>query len=111
MFIDLEKWRKNNMSKILIDFAMNEKKNILWWDQDVLNVIFKNNWKELHPKYNLIWEVIDSDSKEAKKAQKKPTIVHFTRSVKPWHNNSWHPYKELYWKHRENIEELIKEIE
>ena len=111
MLINLEKIRRNNMSKTLMNFAMKEKEKILWWDQDVLNVVFKDNWKELHPKYNLIWEIIDSSLKEAQEAKASPTIIHFTRSVKPWHSNSYHPYKELYWKYRKRVEDIIKEIE
>ncbi len=109
MYIDLKKWRRDNVSKVLMDFALKRKDDILWWDQDVLNVIFHKKWKKLHPKYNVIWEVLEANDKnpEIKEAKENPVIIHYTRSVKPWHSNSYHPLKHLYWKYR-NI--LPKEI-
>lgn len=102
MYIDLKKWRRDNISRILMDFALKRKDDILWWDQDVLNVIFHKKWKKLHPKYNVIWEVLESDSDDPKikEAKENPVIVHYTRSVKPWHSNSYHPLKYLYWMYR-----------
>ncbi len=109
MYIDLEKWRKVNISKVLMDFALKRKDDILWWDQDVLNVVFHKKWKKLHPKFNVIWEVLESDDKnsEIKEAKKNPVIVHYTRSVKPWHSNSYHPLKHLYWKYIYMLPEKI----
>ena len=113
MYIDLKKWRENNISKVLIDYAFEKKDDILWWDQDVLNVIFHKKWKKLHPKYNVTWEVLESNSNclQIEEAKKHPVIIHYTRSVKPWHSNSYHPYKKLYWKYRRKVEDIIKELE
>jgi lipopolysaccharide biosynthesis glycosyltransferase len=111
LFIDLKKWRNENISEKLMDFANKRYNDILWWDQDVLNVFFYKKWKRLHPKYNVIWEVLEANSDDSmiNEAKKNPIIVHYTRSVKPWHNNSYHPLKHLYWEYRKKLPDSLLE--
>ncbi|MDK2921206.1 MAG: hypothetical protein PWR24_763 [Desulfonauticus sp.] len=112
LFIDLKKWREEGISKKLMDFAYDRFDDILWWDQDVLNVFFHKKWKKLHPKYNVIWEVLESnsDNPEIKEAKENPVIVHYTRSVKPWHSNSYHPLRHLYWEYRNSLPAELLEV-
>ena len=112
LYIDLKKWREKNISKTLMEFALKKKDDILWWDQDVLNVIFYKKWKKLHPKYNVIWEILESESDDPEiiEARKNPVIIHYTRSVKPWHDNSYHPLRHLYWKYRNKLPHNLLEI-
>ncbi|WP_303849710.1 glycosyltransferase family 8 protein [Seleniivibrio woodruffii] len=105
MLVNLKKWREEGLTKKLMTFALERRHDILWWDQDVLNILLHEKWKKLHPKFNFIWEIMESNSadKEIREAQEKPVIVHYTRSVKPWHSNSYHPYRHLYHKYRAMI--------
>jgi len=112
MQVHLKEWRDHQLSAQFLECAHTKKESILWWDQDVLNACCANRWETLPSKYNLIWEIMeakesDSDSEEA---NKNPIIIHYTRSVKPWHSHSWHPYKELYWSYRREVQGFIKEL-
>lgn len=108
MLINLKKWREDGLTGKLMAFAFDSRDDILWWDQDVLNIMLHGGWKRLPPKFNLIWEIMESESAdpEIKEAQAGPAVIHYTRSVKPWHWNSWHAHRGLYWKYRKKYEEL-----
>ncbi len=102
MLINLKKWREDGLTRKLMTFALERRDDILWWDQDVLNILLRNSWEKMHPRFNFVWEIMEStsDRKDIKEAQAEPVIIHYTRSVKPWHSNSYHPYRHLYHKYR-----------
>ncbi|MDD5578207.1 MAG: glycosyltransferase family 8 protein [Methylobacter sp.] len=91
MYINLKIWRDNCIASRLIENAEKYNENLLWWDQDVLNITFEDKWSELDYKYNSfqLTERSESDYK----------IIHYTGSSKPWHFRNNHPYKHLYWKY------------
>lgn len=112
MHVNLKAWRKHQLSTQFLECAHTKKESILWWDQDVLNVCCAGRWEVLPPKYNLMWEIMEAKEfdSEIEEANKNPIIIHYTRSVKPWHSHSWHPYKEVYWAYRREVQGLIEEL-
>ena len=91
LLVNLEKWRAGDMSKKLIEMASRYMDQLIFWDQDVLNMFFANNWGPLDSKYNalnLIW-----------KRKKEPLIIHFAGGSKPWNYLNRHPYKACYFKY------------
>ena len=96
MLINLAKWRKDCIAKRAMEWAESNKHNIVWWDQDILNVILEGQWSELHPKFNYIHECMNN---KFKKSPFKPLIIHFPDSLKPWHYLCKNPYKKLYWRY------------
>jgi lipopolysaccharide biosynthesis glycosyltransferase len=91
MVINLKKWREDNLSAKLIGMTEEYMDSLLYWDQDVLNMYFHNQWGELDSTYNalhLIW-----------KRKTVPLIIHYAGAVKPWHYLSIHPYKAVYVKY------------
>ncbi|MDY0193866.1 MAG: glycosyltransferase family 8 protein [Aliarcobacter butzleri] len=92
MYINLKKWRNENISKTLIDNATKYNEHLVWWDQDVLNITFDKEWGELDFKFNAFGLNEKDDSKNYK-------IIHYIGSSKPWHFRNKHPYKHLYWKY------------
>lgn len=91
MLINLEKWRKDAISNILLKNAKKYNDILLWWDQDVLNISFESSWGELDYTYNAFGITI--------KPEYTPKIIHYTGSSKPWHFFNRHHYKSLYWKY------------
>lgn len=91
MYINLKMWRSDNIAEILLNNAAKYNEQLLWWDQDVLNITFDRQWGELDYKYNAFGlnEKKDDDYK----------IIHYTGSSKPWHFKNKHPYRQLYWKY------------
>lgn len=92
MYINLKKWRKENISKVLIKNATQYNEHLLWWDQDVLNITFNQKWGELDFKFNAF-------SLKSYNAEQDFKIIHYAGSSKPWHFRNNHPYKYLYWKY------------
>jgi lipopolysaccharide biosynthesis glycosyltransferase len=103
MIINLDYWRKNNISEKLTQF-LTEKPNLFSADQDALNSVLNGNFGILEQKWNdlsKICGVMNNYTTEQKiLAYNNPSIVHFGGSIKPWHylNNSNN--RKDYWKYR-----------
>lgn len=109
LMINLEMWRKHNVSNRVIEFVNENPKVILYMDQCGLNSIIDGAWKKMPPKYNLqslfLGEEHDRflpafEEKEMKDSLINPVIVHFTGVFKPWNFGNKHPYRKVYWMFR-----------
>ncbi|WP_188175383.1 glycosyltransferase family 8 protein [Paenibacillus sedimenti] len=89
LLINLEKWRKSNMSKKVLQYIKNYPKPI--GDQAALNTVIQDKWLKLDPKWNYTTDHLILLPKV------KPAIVHYTRSKKPW--NHGHPLQNAYFKY------------
>ena len=83
--------------------------NLLFQDQDILNVIFQDRVKMVSCKYNVqigvcIWDknyfekIINPYKEDFSSARKKPVIIHFTGYRKPWHDPSI-AHGNIFWKY------------
>ena len=90
MVINLKQWRLEKVSDKLIDIARKYKEHLIWWDQDVLNIFFKDKCGILDNTYNEFPTKLLSNT---------PIIIHYSGSSKPWHYFNNHPYKSMYWKY------------
>lgn len=93
LLINLKKWRTEKISAKLISIALNYKEQLKWWDQDVLNIAFENQWGEINFGFNTVNLVF----KEEKEFKKHSAIIHYTGSSKPWQFRNSHPLKNIYW--------------
>ena len=82
MLADLKRWRENRMEEVFKRILLNEADRILWWDQDVLNIAFENDWQRLPIWFNFSREVRiaipEADAKE------NCCYLHLDGSSKPW---------------------------
>jgi len=96
LLIDLEWWRSEDIErefKLILD----TKSNLLrWWDQDVLNLAFKDQWQRLPWSYNVGLDCTRQLS--ARDIQENARIIHYDGTSKPWTTWSRRPYKS-YWYH------------
>lgn len=106
MVINLAMWRQTALNKRLADFILNNAAIIKYWDQDALNVVCKDQWKPLLPKYNLQKallyfnkDAITYTLTDIKDAVAHPVIIHFTGKSKPWDYMDDHPMKKEYYKY------------
>lgn len=90
MLINLQKWRSDGVSKGLVQTAIDYKEHLDWWDQDALNIFFRNQCGTLDATYNMMTQ---------DKLAVTPIVIHYSGSSKPWHYFNEHPYKNLYWKY------------
>lgn len=91
MLVNLKNWRLLGATNQLLDLANKHMEDLVFWDQDVLNMYFANKWTEIDKNFNalhLIW-----------KESKTPLIIHYAGSSKPWNYLDRHPYKDIYLKY------------
>ena len=50
--INLTHLRENGAEKLFKQILIKEPDKILWWDQDVLNIAYQNNWQRIPITYN-----------------------------------------------------------
>ena len=95
MLMNLNKMRKNNISKKLIDYRLNGKN--FFMDQDALNMVIGASVKFVDFKYNMLHLFIEHFSKEKLEEYygvpfenswienyKRAVILHIAGSYKPW---------------------------
>ncbi|MFA5322633.1 MAG: glycosyltransferase family 8 protein [Smithella sp.] len=100
MLINLEYWRTCNIKEKVIEFVNRKPEVIRFPDQDGFNSVINGEWRELHPKYNLLSaHLIHAGDSTIKDAIDNPVIIHYTGFPKPDHFKNNHPYKHLYWKY------------
>lgn len=90
LLIDLDLWRKNDVENRLLRFINENASKLRYHDQDALNVVLLNSYKEISQKYNLITaqdNVWDCPN---------PLLVHFAGGAKPWYFFSALPYRSEY---------------
>lgn len=100
LLINLEYWREHKTQSVILNF-MDKNKDILHFeDQDAINGALYKNIKLLSLKYNMLLNFFKRDAmlykrdSELKEAIRKPTIVHFCGSAKPWNKGCLQPYRE-----------------
>jgi lipopolysaccharide biosynthesis glycosyltransferase len=87
LIIDFDLWRKNNLTEKLINCAKNSPPDIfLNPDQDIMNVVFDNNYKKLDNKYIVVpsrTKYMQIDQK-TRHSIENPFIIHYAGYQKPW---------------------------
>lgn len=74
MLINLPRWKEAFSLDYFVDILNTYKKNIVWWDQDILNIALKDRWLELPRILNGTQGNRSSDT----------VIYHYAGSQKPW---------------------------
>ena len=89
LLIDVEKIKKENLEEKCVDFIVKNSDKSLFYDQDALNVIFKDNVLFVDLKYNFQCDKYCENFKDLyKKYNKDICILHFTSGDKPWNFGS-----------------------
>ncbi len=104
LVINLQQWRKHNISDKVISFIQNNKDKLICWDQDSLNSVTCNNWLPLSLEWNQQHYFFQKrfykkylERKDFIEAINNPAIIHYTSSYKPWDYINNHPYKQEYY--------------
>ncbi|MBQ2210107.1 MAG: glycosyltransferase family 8 protein [Prevotella sp.] len=109
MLVNLKYWREHMVVKDFLEYLETHAEDILYQDQDVLNVVFKDKKTILPIKYNLVssylWKIplfdVNKFEKELIEAFTDPVIVHFIAG-KPWYvyQRCPHPFKNTWNKYQ-----------
>ena len=127
LYINTKKWIENAMQDRLIETLERTTDDLLFPDQDLLNMSFQEEFITMPQEYNLgpisylygslgeklyfNGRIRQVDLPEVVKAKEKPRIIHTYgfANIKPWNNNTVNPYNEEFMKYLNLINpEFIK---
>ena len=89
LVIDIDKWRAMDIPARIEELIASGTMARLYYDQDALNLLFKNNWQPLPPRWNTI------DARHPHEGL-DPAILHYTGPFKPWHLVSNVAFRRIY---------------
>lgn len=114
--LNLDYFRKNNISQKLIDYLSNNYEKICFHDQDALNGVLYDKTLHVMPQWNMTSIVYayqlgrrgdrvngqlvndyKNEKQNARKFLKSPCILHYVSKPKPWQNGCTHPLYHLYY--------------
>jgi len=98
LLINLRKFRK--YTKYFVELTLKFQNLLKYSDQDVLNIVFDNNFKHLDFKYNFqignFYHFKEAYPKEASEIMKNPFLIHWSgMEIKPWKCKILYGY--LFW--------------
>lgn len=109
VWFNLKKWRTDNIRKKCFEYFNNpQNKDIIkFGEQDVLNKVCLGHIYELPITYNMFsfyWlhhgrNIPERYKKQMTEFKKRPIIIHFIDSCKPWFKDCLNPQKKYYWKY------------
>lgn len=103
MVLNIELWRKENLTEKAIDYIQKNRDTIYHYDQGVLNALFIDKWKELDPMWNqqgcLFWPQVLKKTRYTEQLLEnyeqlvnQPYIIHYLSPSKPWSHTCMHPH-------------------
>lgn len=104
LVMDLHQWRQKKYGNLVIDNVT--KHAFRHHDQDGLNKVFMNNWKNIPLRWNVIPPVFMMSLKvlcrtslriKALEAIKSPAVFHWAGRYKPWEFSLNGPFNQLYY--------------
>jgi len=107
LLFNLEAMRADRCTTRIVDFARGQ--DLLWPDQDALNVVLGGRRVHLHPRWNCMNSLFLFPQARTvfghqmvRDACRDPGILHFEGPdlAKPWHYLSKHPFRRAYRRHR-----------
>ena len=85
VLIDYKKWLIQDVTGSLLKIFQNPQRELIFWDQDILNIYFDGKYKELETSlnFNVYGDQQKKDS-DTELIEKEATIVHYSGKHKPW---------------------------
>lgn len=104
LMINLNWWREHSVSQKSFEFITKYPDKVTLWDQDVLNVVLEEKWKEIPFEFNAQEQIFREDMKIQYPIRNfldsyyNPIIIHYTGGghSKPWFKECRHELKNEY---------------
>ena len=104
LVLNLRRWREDGSAKAVLEFLGAHKDAVRYWDQDGINAVLHGHWAMLDPRWNQIPHIYRYPSAEDSpfapevfnRIISDPWIVHYATRSKPWHYDSFHPARDLF---------------
>ena len=109
MVFNLELMRSEASSRALLEYGRSHADELVWRDQDALNVVLGSSRVALHPRWNCMngifvfpWSAEVLGAEAVAEAREKPAIRHFEGPgpYKPWHYLCEREWRDVYRRHR-----------
>jgi len=105
LLFNLDVWRQENLTDRVLDAGASLGRQE-WPDQNALNLVLRDRWVRLAPRWNTQNTVFDLPARrlpftraEVVAARKRPAVLHFIGPYKPWHYRCKHRFLGTYWQH------------
>jgi lipopolysaccharide biosynthesis glycosyltransferase len=105
LLFNLARMREEGTARKLVDYALGHP-HLHYPDQDALNVVCRDRWLHLHPRWNLqstFVTLAEGDlplpAQPVREARAHPALVHFIGPYKPWTYMCVHSMRQLYFAH------------
>lgn len=104
LVLNVAKWREDGIADRIMHYLRCNVRDVLWHDQDGMNAVLFDKWRELDPRWNVesvvydrsAWQESPIPSETFMKLGASAFIIHFTGFKKPWHSDCDHPKKRLF---------------
>jgi lipopolysaccharide biosynthesis glycosyltransferase len=92
MAVNLDLWREHRVAERVMDYLWHHWEDVVFLEQEGLNVVLAGKWGELDPRWNQnagvsgrsFYKPKHMDETTYERVVRDPWIVHFTGSLKPW---------------------------
>lgn len=89
LLLNLEYWRRNDVQGRLFGFLAESPDNINLFDQSILNIVLKDEYRELPLEWNAQYvppylEESCYEAGEFSAAMRAPKLIHYVNKFKPW---------------------------
>ena len=106
--MNLDYWRKHDVQNRLLSYIIDKGNELIYNDQDALNVILQDERRQLPVKYNVTPYHYHKNleyypaklREEIQKSRLDPVIFHYLGPVKPWSLGCYLPGKQLFKKYQ-----------
>lgn len=83
IIINFQKWKSNNTKLKLLQKMEERKDKIIYWDQDLLNIVFDDDYTKINSYLNFNHSVFNKETIEQNKLL-KIIFLHYSGKSKPW---------------------------
>ena len=106
--MNLDYWRKHDVQNRLLSYIIDKGNELIYNDQDALNVILNDERRQLSARYNVtpyyFHRNLDNYPKEMheeiREARIDPVVFHYLGPIKPWSLGCYLPGKKLFMKYQ-----------
>ena len=105
LLINLDYWRKHQVTERLFDFIKNDYHRIKQHDQDTLNAVLYNEVKPISytwnylPQFYLVKKGLSFPTHVDYSEKVDPIVIHYVSVPKPWDYGCSNPYTDEYFKY------------
>ncbi len=108
LLMDLDQWRKERIRDQVLSFIADNADRLVFVDQCGMNGVLSDRWcrlpatwnqqSDIYRVYRHNWRGCGYSRGELLEAIRRPKVVHFTGTEKPWKMECFHPYRGYYWR-------------